>query len=935
MEFKQKLDAEEKIYSSKRLKTRIRQLEEKLNFERKCLESTLILKNEKIDQLELNHVDSFHWKINETKKRIFFLEKQLSDIRNSKIDASILIDSNPLQHCIALKENQPLTLNRISYKIIELGNRLQKEQAYLSALDKFQNTISYDDKLSVSYSIEKHLLLREHSKQMIIALTMILQKYTSLICDDHDLPYDQLNATLMKVKRQKLTGSLDFIISRSKYLPENANFIEFLIDGSFQTIEDGIKVNSVKSSNCSTVSFENNAESFCRTDFYRHQIRLERAQELMVLWRTEPLGSIQGILIIPLDIIFKETFENAIIDSKDRQLLWEWSGAMEIEPQGIVMLCLRLNQTKSESDDESDSSIDEKQNFTCASNLNNTSTSDLTMPNRSRWTSTPTSFKLGHVFASIGHQGILCKCSKCYEFIFSLHAFKCISCNMLVHKSCLSSIFAPCIRSRSFGRQESYPIGLPQDLVKYQIPHGWVTQSLITVNWCRHCGLLLPLFKRSTTKKCKICGILVHSKCSRLMPNQCGLSSKIADSLFVLKQRKQVIDKDQNILDKGAQREKTTINNFQLLSVLGRGNFGKVFLAKRINDGLFCALKVIPKSLKPADEEAVHVELEIFNLATRFNHPFLVHLIEYFTDTNFHYFVMEYIEGGDLMFHVQRRVFSEHECRFYAAEIMLAIEFLHSHGIIYRDLKLDNLLLTPEGHIKLADYGLAKKLPWNKKKLSMSSSSSNNSSINSDQQTQTYCGTPDFMAPELILEQPYGFGVDWWAFGVLLYEMLYGRAPFHGINESELFHSILESKLKFPKTRSPHHSSFRKLMQIFLNLSWKWKKNDQIEIQNSTFYIAARNVSKNARDLIRHLLIKDPNSRLIDPAKIKAHSFFSKQIKWDLLVMQRLTVPYIPDCSNETNCKKPVHFEDQFTKLPLTMNDMLISNTQINIFNKS
>ena len=126
---------------------------------------------------------------------------------------------------------------------------------------------------------------------------------------------------------------------------------------------------------------------------------------------------------------------------------------------------------------------------------------------------------------------------------------------------------------------------------------------------------------------------------------------------------------------------------------------------------------------------------------------------------------MEFVNGGDLMYHIQNRPFSLQDVKFYAAQVVVALEFLHSRGILYRDLKLDNILLTSDGNIKLADYGLSK------------------CDMTEEKRTRTFCGTPEFMAPELLLDLPYGFSIDFWSFGVLLYQMLESKSPFYGSND--------------------------------------------------------------------------------------------------------------------------------------------------------
>lgn len=145
---------------------------------------------------------------------------------------------------------------------------------------------------------------------------------------------------------------------------------------------------------------------------------------------------------------------------------------------------------------------------------------------------------------------------------------------------------------------------------------------------------------------------------------------------------------------------------------------------------------------------------------------------------------MEYVSGGDLMWHIQREPFSERRAKFYACEVLLALEYFHTQGIIYRDLKLDNIMLGLDGHIKVADYGLCKENMWY------------------GDTTGTFCGTPEFMAPEILLEQKYGRAVDWWAFGVLVYEMLLGQSPFRGEDEDEIFDAILEDEILYPVNMS-------------------------------------------------------------------------------------------------------------------------------------
>lgn len=257
------------------------------------------------------------------------------------------------------------------------------------------------------------------------------------------------------------------------------------------------------------------------------------------------------------------------------------------------------------------------------------------------------------------------------------------------------------------------------------------------------------------------------------------------------------------------------LNFDSLLQVLGKGSFGKVLLAELRGTECLYAVKCLKKDvvLEDDDVECTLIERKVLTLATR--HPYLCHLFCTFQTDSHLFFVMEYLNGGDLMFHIQKSGrFPEVRARFYAAEIWSGLNFLHKKGIVYRDLKLDNVLLDFEGHIRIADFGMCKL------------------QIFLDRTADTFCGTPDYMAPEvchycsdiflfffcfypiiysieiqlfndscsqIIKGLKYNQAVDWWSYGVLLYEMLTGQSPFSGCDEDELFWSICNERPFIPR----------------------------------------------------------------------------------------------------------------------------------------
>uniref|UniRef100_A0A673M0B8 protein kinase C n=1 Tax=Sinocyclocheilus rhinocerous TaxID=307959 RepID=A0A673M0B8_9TELE len=299
-----------------------------------------------------------------------------------------------------------------------------------------------------------------------------------------------------------------------------------------------------------------------------------------------------------------------------------------------------------------------------------------------------------------------------------------------------------------------------------------------------------------------------------------------------------------------------SLTDFKCVAVLGRGHFGKVLLAEYKTTGEMFAIKALKKGDIVARDEvdSLMCEKRIFEAVNSVRHPFLVNLFACFQTKEHVCFVMEYAAGGDLMMHIHADVFSEPRSVFYAACVVLGLQFLHDHKIVYRDLKLDNLLLDTEGYVKIADFGLCKE------------------GMGFKDRTSTFCGTPEFLAPEVLTETSYTRAVDWWGLGVLIFEMLVGESPFPGDDEEEVFDSIVNDEVRYP-----------------------------------------RFLSTEAISIMRRLLRRNPERRLgageRDAEEVKRHPFF-RNMDWAALLAKKIRPPFVPTIKG---CEDVSNFDDEFT----------------------
>jgi len=310
------------------------------------------------------------------------------------------------------------------------------------------------------------------------------------------------------------------------------------------------------------------------------------------------------------------------------------------------------------------------------------------------------------------------------------------------------------------------------------------------------------------------------------------------------------------------QRAETKISakDFDMIQVLGKGSFGKVVLASKRSGrdgGHLYAIKILNKQNVVKKNQVEHTLTERSVLG-RMNHPFIVKLHYAFqTDSQLH-FVLDYCAGGELFFHLGRAgCFSEDLGRFYAAEITLALGHLHEHGIVYRDLKPENILLTAEGHVKLADFGLSKE-----------------GVTHGTEGSHSFCGTPEYLAPEVLDRSGHGTAVDWWSLGALLYEMLTGLPPWFTQDRQKLFAAIRHAPLRLPA-----------------------------------------GLSAASKLVLTELLQRAPAERLgaHSTEEVKRQPFFAS-IDWVALYELRVLPPFVPKLSSRTDT---TNFETNFTRLPL------------------
>ncbi|KRX07626.1 Protein kinase-like domain [Pseudocohnilembus persalinus] len=362
------------------------------------------------------------------------------------------------------------------------------------------------------------------------------------------------------------------------------------------------------------------------------------------------------------------------------------------------------------------------------------------------------------------------------------------------------------------------------------------------------------------------------SSCS--LENEFDMSDNEYDDINRLQQQVINQNKFQRKENKKKNKKKISIDSFHLLSIIGKGSYAKVALVRKKDNGKIYALKILKKSFIQFRDQKNRV-LEERKVLEEAENQFVVKMKYAFQNDEKLFFVLEYCPGGEL-FNIINLADSlnTYQTQFYAAQMVLALEYLHSKNIIYRDLKPENVLIDAQGYIKLTDFGLSKR------------------NINSNDAAKSICGTPEYLAPEILFKEGHGKMVDFWTLGVIIYEMYVGQPPFQitGNQKREsLFEKIKYEPLKYPS-----------------------KVNGKL------------------KDLLEKLLQKNPSQRLGAKngfKEVKEHPWFEK-FDWQGIQMKKIEAPFKPKLNYETDMKYfPREFLDIPFQSPLEQN-MLFGNSE-------
>ena len=322
-----------------------------------------------------------------------------------------------------------------------------------------------------------------------------------------------------------------------------------------------------------------------------------------------------------------------------------------------------------------------------------------------------------------------------------------------------------------------------------------------------------------------------------------------------------VSEQKQDLNSSNPENIKLTYKDFEPLKLLGTGSFGRVLLVRFISNQNLYAMKILNKEQIKLKHQEEHTKTER-DLMVKINNPFIVNIKFAFQDDSRLYIVSDFMQGGDMFYHLHyNKKFDEPRAKFYAIELILGLEFLHKNNMIYRDLKPENILMDSNGHLKISDFGLSKILE------------------NPEEKAYTLCGTPQYLAPEILKKKGYDKSVDWWSLGCFIYEMLTGYLPFYIPKGNKINPKVFDEPLRFPP-----------------------------------------NVNPVAINLISQLLNVNPKKRLgygeEDAETIKNHPYF-KGVEWEKYWNKEIEAPFLPNLNDEMDLK---YFDKMFTDEPIDSN---------------
>ena len=355
--------------------------------------------------------------------------------------------------------------------------------------------------------------------------------------------------------------------------------------------------------------------------------------------------------------------------------------------------------------------------------------------------------------------------------------------------------------------------------------------------------------------------ILLNNKGKEIKLNQNIFeeSNSVNDNIknkMLNKKEKEIIKNNNNKKYKNNEKDennKINFNSFEILDQIGSGSFGKVFKVKLRNTNQIFAMKVLNKAFL-LKKKLLRYAISECKILKESNCPFILKLHYSFQTHDNLYMILDYCPIGDLSYQIELNLLEEEEAKFYIAELILAIEYLHQHDIIYRDLKPENILIGSDGHIKLADFGLAKE------------------NVTSDNPNKTFCGSPQYLSPEMLSKEGTTKASDIYGIGAILYELISGRPPFFAEDQDLMYKKIVENKLIFPE-----------------------------------FF------SEELKDLLKKMLDKDPKKRIgihNDKNDLKSHEFF-KEINWEDLALKKINPPVdMVDIRGEYDFKEKIDFND-------------------------